>query len=56
MGGKAYVSHAWVKGKYVLRVCIVNFRTTEKDITEIVDIITSIGQKLVYESKKKMKL
>ncbi len=54
VGGKAYVSHAWVKGKYVLRLCIVNFRTTEKDIAEIVDIITSIGQKVVSESKKKM--
>lgn len=43
--GEVFLSNALVHGKYCLRACIVNFRTTEKDIREIIDIIVKEGRK-----------
>jgi aromatic-L-amino-acid decarboxylase len=45
-GGKAFLSNALVHDKYCLRACIVNFRTTEKDIEEIVEVIVEEGRKI----------
>lgn len=45
-GGEVFLSNAVVGEKYCLRACIVNFRTTEQDIDEIVEIITREGRKL----------
>lgn len=42
-GGEAFVSNAVIDGNYYLRACIVNFRTTKKDIRELVRIIEDIG-------------
>jgi len=38
-GGKAYLSSATIHGKFVLRVCITNFRTTRADIDQTLEII-----------------
>jgi len=35
-GGRAYLSNATVNGKFALRACITNFRTTKSDIEETV--------------------
>ena len=43
-GGEVFVSNAIVKEKYCLRACVVNFRTSEKDIYEIIDIIVRVGK------------
>jgi len=48
-GGEVFLSNAVVADKYCLRCCIVNFRTSRKDILEIVDIIVREGQK-IHES------
>ncbi len=45
-GGKVFLSNALVKEKYCLRACIVNFRTTAKDIEEVIEIIVDEGRKL----------
>ncbi|SIS46611.1 Glutamate or tyrosine decarboxylase [Zobellia uliginosa] len=45
-GGEAFLSNALVKEQYCLRACIVNFRTSEKDIEEMIDIIIRVGTKL----------
>jgi glutamate/tyrosine decarboxylase-like PLP-dependent enzyme len=45
-GGQAYLSNANVKGRFALRVCIVNFRTVRADIERTVEIIREVGQKL----------
>lgn len=45
-GGELFVSNAVVRGKYCLRACIVNFRTSEQDILEIVDIVVREGAKV----------
>jgi hypothetical protein len=38
-GGRAYVSNAALRGRFALRACIVNFRTTRRDIEATLDII-----------------
>jgi glutamate/tyrosine decarboxylase-like PLP-dependent enzyme len=45
-GGEVFLSNAVVTEKYCLRACIVNFRTTEKDIGEIIEIIVREGRKI----------
>ena len=45
-GGEVFLSNTVVGNKYCLRCCIVNFRTTRKDILEIVDIIVRQGKKM----------
>jgi aromatic-L-amino-acid decarboxylase len=44
--GEVFLSNAIVGEKYCLRSCIVNFRTSEKDIFEIIEIIVRTGRKL----------
>lgn len=43
--GKVFVSNAIVNENYCLRSCIVNFRTSKKDIEEIIDIVVEEGRK-----------
>lgn len=45
-GGKVFLSNAIVDGKYCLRSCIVNFRTSRKDIEEIIEIVVKEGRKV----------
>lgn len=44
-GGKLFLSNAVVNEMYCLRACFVNFRTTQKDIREIIEIIIRVGRK-----------
>jgi len=44
-GGELFVSNAIINGNYCLRACIVNFRTSEKDIHEMIEIIAREGRK-----------
>lgn len=43
-GGELFISNAMVNKIYCLRACIVNFRTTQKDIEEIIGIIIRVGR------------
>jgi glutamate/tyrosine decarboxylase-like PLP-dependent enzyme len=45
-GGELYVSNAVIAGKYVLRACIVNFRTASSDVAAVPDIVTRAGREL----------
>ncbi len=45
-GGEAFVSNAVVQGKYLLRACIVNFRTTLSDVEALPEIVVRWGRKL----------
>ncbi len=38
-GGEAYISNATIRGKFALRACITNFRTTTADIDYTLDVI-----------------
>ncbi|GLR19949.1 pyridoxal phosphate-dependent decarboxylase family protein [Portibacter lacus] len=48
-GGEVFLSNAVVKEKYCLRACIVNFRTSEKDIEEIIEIVVREGGRVHSE-------
>lgn len=42
--GEAYVSNAVIDGKFTLRACIVNFRTSVEDIEALPEIVLRIGR------------
>jgi glutamate/tyrosine decarboxylase-like PLP-dependent enzyme len=44
--GKAYPSNALVHRKYAIRVCIVNFRTTLKDVLALPKIVIDLGRRI----------
>jgi len=43
-GGKVYPSNALVNGKYAIRVCIVNFRTTQEDLMVLPELVVRTGK------------
>jgi glutamate/tyrosine decarboxylase-like PLP-dependent enzyme len=49
--GEAYVSNALVNGAYVLRACIVNFRTQLSDIEALPGIVVRLGRSLHAERR-----
>ena len=44
LGGEAFLSNAVVEGRYLLRGCIVNFRTTDEDVRAIPVIVVRVGE------------
>jgi aromatic-L-amino-acid decarboxylase len=42
-GGEAFVSNAVVEGRFYLRACIVNFRTTVEDVRALPAIVSRLG-------------
>lgn len=51
--GETFVSNAVVDGKYLLRACIVNFRTTLSDIEALPEIVARIGRQVDSELRPK---
>jgi glutamate/tyrosine decarboxylase-like PLP-dependent enzyme len=45
-GGEAYVSNAVLGGRFVLRACIVNFRTRELDVDALPPLVVRIGREV----------
>ena len=50
-GGRAYVSNATVNGRFALRACITNFRTTKADIEETIEAIRDAAKNLTQRRK-----
>lgn len=46
-GGRAYLSSATLRGRFALRACITNFRTTRADIDETLDIVREAARHLL---------
>jgi glutamate/tyrosine decarboxylase-like PLP-dependent enzyme len=44
-GGRAYLSNATIHGRYALRACITNFRTTSEDILETLRVVREAAAK-----------
>jgi aromatic-L-amino-acid/L-tryptophan decarboxylase len=44
--GEAFVSNAVVRGRYLLRACIVNFHTGEGDVAALPEIVARLGRKV----------
>ena len=47
--GEVFTSNAVIDGRYCLRCCIVNFRTSQKDVEETIDIIIREGRRVHQE-------
>ena len=45
-GGETFVSNALIDETYVLRACIVNFRTSLEDVEALPEIVTRVGSKV----------
>jgi glutamate/tyrosine decarboxylase-like PLP-dependent enzyme len=43
--GRAFVSNARVRGRFALRACIINYRTTEADLDLLVDRVLTWGRR-----------
>ena len=46
--GRAFLSNAVIDGKYAMRACIVNFRTSDADIEALPDIVATLGRDCRY--------
>jgi glutamate/tyrosine decarboxylase-like PLP-dependent enzyme len=55
-GGEVFLSNAIINEHYCLRGCIVNFRTSKKDIEEIVEIVVREGIKTHHELQKEVQM
>jgi glutamate/tyrosine decarboxylase-like PLP-dependent enzyme len=44
--GRVFFSNAIVRGRFVLRACIVNFRTEAEDLDAVLDVAAEIGARL----------
>jgi aromatic-L-amino-acid decarboxylase len=51
--GEAYLSNAVVNGKFALRACIVNFRTTQLDIEALPPLIVRLGKETDVQLRPK---
>lgn len=47
--GEVFVSNAVIRGRYALRACIVNFRTSEADVDAVPEIVARWGRKVDAE-------
>ena len=50
-GGEAFVSNAVVDGEFLLRACIVNFRTTSGDVEALASIVARLGREVDAEKR-----
>ena len=50
-GGEAFVSNAVIDGRYYLRACIVNFRTTRADVEALPGIVVRLGRQVDPEMR-----
>jgi aromatic-L-amino-acid/L-tryptophan decarboxylase len=50
--GQAFLSNAVVNGKYALRACIVNFRTSDADIDGLLPLIAGLGRDVAMSGLK----
>lgn len=51
--GEAFVSNAVVRGRYVLRACIVNFNSTLADVEAIPEIVVRLGRTIDAELRSR---
>jgi aromatic-L-amino-acid/L-tryptophan decarboxylase len=54
--GELFVSNAVLDGRYVLRACITNWRTSEEDVLAVPGIVAAIGEKLHAHMRKRILL
>jgi aromatic-L-amino-acid/L-tryptophan decarboxylase len=50
-GGQVYISNATVNGRFALRACVVNHRTTQADVEAVVGEVVRVGQAVLSEAR-----
>ena len=50
-GGRAYLSNAMLRGKFALRACIINFRTTRADIDLTLETVREAAREIEAEDE-----
>jgi len=53
--GEAFISNAMIAGKFALRFCIVNFRTSAGDIEEMPQLVVRLGRQVHAELNRSVK-
>ncbi|HVG00931.1 MAG TPA: aminotransferase class V-fold PLP-dependent enzyme [Chloroflexia bacterium] len=51
-GGETFMSNAIVDGKFLLRACIVNFRTSIADVLAVPEIVVRVGRQVHQEMER----
>jgi aromatic-L-amino-acid/L-tryptophan decarboxylase len=51
-GGRAYLSNAMLRGKFALRACIINFRTTRADIDITVEVVRAAARQIDIDESR----
>jgi aromatic-L-amino-acid decarboxylase len=51
--GEMYVSNAVIRGKFVLRACIVNFRSSLADVDALPVAVVRMGRQLDFSLRPK---
>lgn len=49
--GKVFLSNANIRGRFALRACIVNHRTTRADVEQVVSEVIAVGRELAGASR-----
>ena len=49
-GGRVFISNATIHGRFALRACIVNHRTTPADVEAVVDEVVTVGHAILSEA------
>jgi glutamate/tyrosine decarboxylase-like PLP-dependent enzyme len=50
-GGEAFVSNAVIGGRYLLRACVVNFRTDQRDVDALIELVVRLGRAADRDSR-----
>jgi aromatic-L-amino-acid/L-tryptophan decarboxylase len=48
-GGEAFLTNAVVDGRFLLRACVVNFRSTPEDAEVVAGIVVRVGRDTDHE-------
>ena len=49
--GRVYLSNATINGRFALRACIVNHRTTLADVDAVIDEVIAVGNEILTEAQ-----
>jgi hypothetical protein len=56
LGGEAFLSGTELRGRFALRACIVNYRSTRQDIDRMLSAVRAIGRELADRSRRALRL
>ena len=46
LGGEAFLTSTELRGRFVLRACIVNYRSRKEDVDRMLNAVVAIGREL----------